>query len=689
MFFWLFSFTYAQSNTSVQINKARASYLQGDQESTIAITKKLLRNKKVYGTDKDISRYLLASALEQQESYLLAAEQYQKIYWGGRALKKEALFSRAQNLSKGQDYKGVLSSCHTFRNKWPQHEYADSCLLLLGKAHGHLGNISKMRYHFQQYLNKHTKSPKAESIRAQQAIFAYQHNHKRAKEELRYLYLNHSYPSTAAQIRKTLTEEELTPKNIQEESQYIWSLIRSGFLEEAWERTQNISNTFADDNSAETWLNENLTQISWYTRSYDTYLERRKVEYTESPSGLIAWKIFHAYARSGQWKEAAEWGDEMLITYKRRGRWAGAKDNVARAHMFQRNYGRAAELWGEKKGKKAQFYTAFCTYMNGEYEKSIQLFEKMRKRTDAWGVAANYWTGKAKEKLGQDPLEHFEHVKTNDNTHWYRLLLEQSEELPTPQTTVFDGQWKQKKQQPTSKIDGVFRNDSLSYPQPIVVDKTLDSYLSKKREIQWNNSVKQPEYIVSTKNNIPTPTHPFSGSDLPNSYDNLPFSTDETIEKAFIQLIARKGKAVPELKEIYALAKAGNYPIAAYKLNAIYDMWKENTGEAQIRSIVSKEIEWLQYMIFVQSHHHVMRYTMMSSTETDASSAMKELNFPIVHPHYVWSLSKDYQIDPLLMHSILRAESTYREFIVSWAGAIGYVQVMPKTGAKVAHLLNE
>ena len=41
------------------------------------------------------------------------------------------------------------------------------------------------------------------------------------------------------------------------------------------------------------------------------------------------------------------------------------------------------------------------------------------------------------------------------------------------------------------------------------------------------------------------------------------------------------------------------------------------------------------------------------------------------------------------MHSILRAESTYREFIVSWAGAIGYVQVMPKTGAKVAQLLAE
>ena len=37
----------------------------------------------------------------------------------------------------------------------------------------------------------------------------------------------------------------------------------------------------------------------------------------------------------------------------------------------------------------------------------------------------------------------------------------------------------------------------------------------------------------------------------------------------------------------------------------------------------------------------------------------------------------------------MRQESTYRDYVVSSAGAIGYIQVMPLTGAKMAYLLNE
>ena len=689
MFLWLCSLAYSLPTVSDHIDQARESMLHGDQETTIAITKKLLRNKKVYGTQKDISRYLLATALEHKGSYLLAAEQYQKIYWGGRALKKEALFARAKNLSLGLDHKGVLSSCHTFRKKWSDHDYADTCLLLIGEAHGYIGNISKMRYYFQDYLSKHVDSPKAESIHAKQALFAHKHNRRGAKEELRYLYLNHSYPSTAAQIRNALTEEELIPQNLNEKSQYIWSLIRSGFLDEAWEHTQNLIEQAKTTPQTDAWIEENLTQIAWYTRSYDTYIERRKAEYTSNPTGLIAWKIFHAYARSGQWKEAAEWGDDMLVKYKRRGRWAGAKDDVARAHMFQRNYGRAAELWSQKRGKLAQFNQAFCTYMNGAYKESIPLFEKLADREDAWGVASNYWIGKSKEKLGENPKQNFEYVRTHDTVHWYRLLLDQKTELPNPQTIIFDGQWKQKSLTTKKALDGVLHAKIIPIPQPKEIDKTLLAHNDTDARFDWSAAESKKRISAPKQPVFSANAHPFAGSQLPNSYDNLPFLSDEELEDGFTELIARKGKTLPVLKEIYALAKAGNYPIAAHKLNSLYDKWKSNKGGVSIQNMMQKELEWLPHMIFVRSHHHVMRLTMLSASSSEASSAMQEINFPLVHQHYVWSLSKEYNIDPFLIHSILRAESTYREFIVSWAGAIGYVQVMPKTGAKVAHLLNE
>ena len=55
----------------------------------------------------------------------------------------------------------------------------------------------------------------------------------------------------------------------------------------------------------------------------------------------------------------------------------------------------------------------------------------------------------------------------------------------------------------------------------------------------------------------------------------------------------------------------------------------------------------------------------------------------------MWSLTAQYNVDPWLMMGLMRQESAYRETVRSWVGAIGYIQVMPATGAKVAYLLNE
>ena len=55
----------------------------------------------------------------------------------------------------------------------------------------------------------------------------------------------------------------------------------------------------------------------------------------------------------------------------------------------------------------------------------------------------------------------------------------------------------------------------------------------------------------------------------------------------------------------------------------------------------------------------------------------------------MWSLTEQYNVDPWLMLGLMRQESAYRETVRSWVGAIGYIQVMPKTGAKLAFLLGD
>jgi len=63
------------------------------------------------------------------------------------------------------------------------------------------------------------------------------------------------------------------------------------------------------------------------------------------------------------------------------------------------------------------------------------------------------------------------------------------------------------------------------------------------------------------------------------------------------------------------------------------------------------------------------------------------LTYPAAFAPHVWQACWEYDVDPLLMLSIMRAESLFRHDAVSHAGALGLVQVMPATGARVAALM--
>jgi len=62
------------------------------------------------------------------------------------------------------------------------------------------------------------------------------------------------------------------------------------------------------------------------------------------------------------------------------------------------------------------------------------------------------------------------------------------------------------------------------------------------------------------------------------------------------------------------------------------------------------------------------------------------MTYPAAYAPHVWKHSRANDVDPLLMLSIMRAESLFRHDAVSHAGALGLVQVMPATGSRVAAL---
>jgi len=80
------------------------------------------------------------------------------------------------------------------------------------------------------------------------------------------------------------------------------------------------------------------------------------------------------------------------------------------------------------------------------------------------------------------------------------------------------------------------------------------------------------------------------------------------------------------------------------------------------------------------------KYSEVPRVNADARAAWT-LIYPAAFAPHVWQAAWENDVDPLLMLSVMRAESLFRHDAVSRVGALGLVQVMPATGARVAALM--
>jgi soluble lytic murein transglycosylase-like protein/tetratricopeptide (TPR) repeat protein len=81
-------------------------------------------------------------------------------------------------------------------------------------------------------------------------------------------------------------------------------------------------------------------------------------------------------------------------------------------------------------------------------------------------------------------------------------------------------------------------------------------------------------------------------------------------------------------------------------------------------------------------------YDQVPRVDADARAAWT-LIYPAAFAPHVWQAAWENDVDPLLVLSVMRAESLFRHDAVSRVGALGLVQVMPATGARVAALMGE
>lgn len=79
------------------------------------------------------------------------------------------------------------------------------------------------------------------------------------------------------------------------------------------------------------------------------------------------------------------------------------------------------------------------------------------------------------------------------------------------------------------------------------------------------------------------------------------------------------------------------------------------------------------------------------SFEKQASSELAKLRrllYPLHYERLVKKYAKEYNVETALIFAMILEESRYRRDAISWAGAIGLMQIMPATGRELARQLN-
>ncbi|MEL6346855.1 MAG: transglycosylase SLT domain-containing protein [Myxococcota bacterium] len=692
-----------------RLPEARIRWSQGDAAGVVTILEPWLAQRRGGPRGRwRTSAHLLAGMAQMKlgNHNLASAHFYRVRRTRGPLAPYGAWYEALVDHQRGRHYVAARE-CKAYRESWPDGIHADECLLLMGDAYAAAGNRAASWAQYNRYLELNPDTPREEEIKLARVQATAVSNPKAAVQMAHDLWLNHSYPSTGLAVEALLEGlsetglETAPPDDIAALKQRSTSLRRSGRFEDAWEMFQEIAKSAEADPNVAQWVSANEDRFAWSTRNYGRYAENRLADYENRPSADLAWTIYRTYARQGAWDKAAEWGRQSLENHGGHWRWRSAKDEIAHAEMLSGDYVAAHERFSGLRGADAAFYAAFTAYKAGELDKAEALFEPVIQRRSPWQAAGHYWRGMTRRAIGDEAgaAEDLQMAIETDRSGWY-LLLQQEQPEEAEAWTRRDGRWHG---DPPRHLPALQRPAAAAPPpvdiwpdqSPIVHHEGKQRrglFAPSEKAHDWSALAWAPgrspaldiEPLAQPDETVPAPA---TVGSLPTGYTACVwFDPDEAMDRLY-RLARQHGDANAPLWAAYDLAQAGLYGEAARLIGPLYEQWKRQGVSNRLSTA-----EWREIFLAVQAHHYASRFCAgmgRGAPDEAARRAALRLAYPVVRPPEVWAHSQRFGIDPFLLMGIMRQESTYQEFVVSHAGAIGLVQVMPRTGARVAALMGE
>jgi tetratricopeptide (TPR) repeat protein len=724
---------------------AAERYQEGDLRGVVSLIEPWLELGRAgpTGRTRSAAHLLLGVAWMGLDEWNLASANFTRVRTSGGPLASYGAWYEAEvDLLRGR---GAVAAreCAGYRKAWPDGPKADECLLLMGDAWAAEGNRGASVSAYRSYLDLHPETPRKEEIDLNIALAVAQTTPQQGIPLLQGLVLNHSWHSTAMSAQKALDDmaargmDTAIPETRENRIRRAEAARRCGQHDEAWELFSRLTADAPSDPDLQRWVDSNEDRFAWATRNYDVYATSLEATFAKDPKPELAWRIFTAWSRAGRWDNAARWGQESLERWPTAGSWRSAQDDIAYAELVAGQYDKAELRFGTLAakggdyGRKALFYQGFAAYRAGHHQAALDVLSRATEKGREWAPAALYWRARTLEALGRNdeanPL--FEAAAEADPTGWYRLLIERASAAalkaePGDGWQRHDGRWyggalatltpppaldvrAVPLAQPWAATSPILTDVARSEPALLVpADRSVDW-----SALRWVAGASPPQDATSkvhVAQGSPTPAAGVGDAlaaltptarMAPQSYAACAFFDPAESWKSFESFARVHAALWPDLDAAYDLARAGLYTEAARLLEIAHGEWKAAQGLAaptprqqQLQGLRITVPEWRQLFLVTRNHPNAARYCYgldkLATDDSGRDDAMR-LAYPLVRPAELWDTGRRYNVDPLLMLGLMRQESTYQNSALSPVGAIGLVQVMPRTGAKIAALLGD
>jgi soluble lytic murein transglycosylase-like protein len=150
----------------------------------------------------------------------------------------------------------------------------------------------------------------------------------------------------------------------------------------------------------------------------------------------------------------------------------------------------------------------------------------------------------------------------------------------------------------------------------------------------------------------------------------------------------------PDLLDAHHLASAGLLDEAGPIVRDAYSEFRKPSAihdperRAAIRALNIPKGDWEAVSRVAGDHYFAAKHVWEVKTNIEAD-ALGRLQYPIAFGRELWPQCQQWNLDPYLVLAIMRQESIYNPDALSHTGAIGLMQFIKGTGAKVSAMLKE